>query len=1073
MRKRKMIFTGLTLGALGGIVGLNQPIQSHAELDELEMGKNSIMENRLIFFEGDATTGKFYDGTRLAHYYEYDVINGTNQLFKNTEKGIEWWSPVTPTNMSGGISTLEYSFENDALKQAFGTDDSRVINYYYNGLSKSFSRNFKAYQNNLDKNVQINGTIKSYAEQGRYVKESGYTNSNNGTYRNKSGRWRFAGYAANGSAAQDPLFPADYQQDPLTEKSFDDLLDMDASKGNNRMFALTTYDTNKTFWSAKQTLIQRLINQNPQMLSKGGADYWNDILSLQTAPLYNPKTGLADGKVGGAAFAAYYNGGSRYQTFALTDTSARNMNVNKLTVYDAQGNPIQTITRDETGERAATSKSYGTGKLRMGVEYTVVAEVTNENENTETNLPASLEFDTEAQSSKFVKNDTVYSLAYSEHSEVVKGTKIPAGGKVTLTTKFTVGEQNTDNYVSIGAIIDGYKETNPNAQTHSNVGDNIDYDDDDLVLNFGIERPTLTAGKVELIEYETGQVVANPIPNHRYKMRYYYTVSGSGDWGRAYTELNYANTRKLPGLITESISTDTYNSKWVRLTGGEEYYIESDVYNYYELPYAKTDANLKATIHWTCNKGHDHSYTISPLATWTKEWKETYDYSIKNLQVVARTERDSEAITNDGKQHYGVSFTVTNTMPTRAANDNYAQNVNIRVAIGGKVVTLKEHLTNGENKDITVDVALDKGIAAGQVLNATVQVNLDQLGYETDTSLSNNSATTIVTGANIQTNTLNGGKVNPSNNTTNTGAYVDHLINPNKVKTVSESTDNEDNSWNQRYDIDSWSVRNYTYPSSFGTRTGYIYTPTSSSNPTVAQSESYEVTDVLMKSKLTTDKGYGTNGWVSMLTDSGHAQIKAGYGYQLKMIVEYKTNALTSEPNAVMNSNGSGTTVRPQNVIPNVTRDAYFQTSDGKIISATGINSTNQMFVPKLISATSDKIVIEYSLKNVTSMGIQTPGRIYIDENTVNGMYNVKAWTPTINGVPTKNKTTDGSGLTLYTPSPLNDIIGSNVSSSPKAIPTMGEDAEGNPIVNTASVPDMNILVVGSYKDDLVNSVVQ
>ncbi|MFP7494418.1 hypothetical protein SFC66_11570 [Terribacillus saccharophilus] len=151
--------------------------------------------------------------------------------------------------------------------------------------------------------------------------------------------------------------------------------------------------------------------------------------------------------------------------------------------------------------------------------------------------------------------------------------------------------------------------------------------------------------------------------------------------------------------------------------------------------------------------------------------------------------------------------------------------------------------------------------------------------------------------------------------------------------------------------------------------------------------------------------------------------------------------------------------------MPNIPEDVYFQTSDGKVLSASGTHNTNQVFAPRVLEKSKDKFVVEYTLSDTYTMGIQTPGRIYVSEDTPDGMYNVRAWTPTINGVPTKNKTTDSTGFTLYKPQNLIDILGGKVSSDPKEIPTSGKG-----VIDFNRVPDMSILVVGSDKDDLVNS---
>ncbi|MDA7027112.1 hypothetical protein PJ311_10875 [Bacillus sp. CLL-7-23] len=55
-----------------------------------------------------------------------------------------------------------------------------------------------------------------------------------------------------------------------------------------------------------------------------------------------------------------------------------------------------------------------------------------------------------------------------------------------------------------------------------------------------------------------------------------------------------------------------------------------------------------------------------------------------------------------------------------------------------------------------------------------------------------------------------------------------------------------------------------------------------------------------------------------------------------------------------------------------------FKTSDGKILSASCINGTNKVFVPNVLQQTKEKLVVNMI---TLTMGIKTPGRIYISED--------------------------------------------------------------------------------------------
>ncbi|MFY4781569.1 hypothetical protein ACOTVE_09180, partial [Campylobacter jejuni] len=179
---------------------------------------------------------------------------------------------------------------------------------------------------------------------------------------------------------------------------------------------------------------------------------------------------------------------------------------------------------------------------------------------------------------------------------------------------------------------------------------------------------------------------------------------------------------------------------------------------------------------------------------------------------------------------------------------------------------------------------------------------------------------------------------------------------------------------------------NYTSDYHSVPRSFYKYIPVSSYTDNRNQDESYKITDVLFKSKVTEDHNWGNNGWVSMLTDSGHAQVKAGYGYELRLKVRYRTNALSNQPDQYLNGDESGQSVRPLNVAPNLSKDVYFETPDRQILSASGIYGTHSVFKADVTSFGKDHLDVEYTMKPVNTLGITAPGRVYVGENTPNGV---------------------------------------------------------------------------------------
>lgn len=1044
-----LVGAGVSLGVLASTFAFSPTsVSANAYITggtkSLEM--NTYGTEATINSKKDANRAKFYKKTVK------DIVGdnkASNKLFKMSSQGIEYWTPVRPKNEQGGVVSGEYIYENlyTALMYGKGGD---LRNYYV--PAPNISRNFK------NKIIKPNTDTKAinarnYAS---YVQESPYMNHGGSSiFRHKTGTWRFAGYSSDGASAMFNKFPIDYSATAINattvKKNTNGFVSYEGRDGF--LFTTSIYDRDQTYQAAKRELIQRYLKQYPELKVKN-VSQWMKIFSVQTDILENPETKKRDGKYGGAIFVAYTRNGTRYRSFSLTsEDDYANLNLKELTVKDANGKVLKRITRDKVGQRATTVKT-NSSQLATDTKYTVEMKVQNVNKKRNTkHTPTTVDLGASLYSNSEEPNDW-YNKLYDEQSwSATKDGNIEKGKTVTVTKEIKLDSSKfpAGSTVRIGALINA---------SHRIKGDNLDFNDDDLKLNFDVVSGNMKATEVVLVD-SSGKEVNNPIPGNAYKIRYKFKYDGPNMNSKTKVTVNYTITRKLPNSNTDNSGVRS-GSKNIKLEKGKTYYVDSPSF-VYEIPWIETEAVLSSS-----NPGLN---TNTSDDKWSKTWSPKYDYSIKNVQVVPRTEK-SDAVSHDGKQHYGVSFTAVNTMPKEAKDDYYAKNVNIRVKLGNQVKVIREHLVAGENKDIVVDFPMDKALGNGSTLNATVEVNYDHNAYENgDNPFNNNTATTKVTSKNFTTDKF-GLKVNPHNNKNNTGAYATNPVNPDNMKNMTE--DNNKNTWTQSYLVEKWDGTEITYKNFSGNKSYSFYKykkPSSSQTQKKSQNETYQIKNVWMKSKITTDNNWGTNGWVSMIDakDKGKAQVKAGYGYQLKLQVEYNTNAFTTQPTATFTEK-SGQFVRPQNILPNISKDIFFQTSDGKILSVSGINGTNQKFNVKVVSATRDKVVLEFTLKDMVTMGVKTPGRIYVSENTPNGMYQVKAWTPVINGVPTKNKGTDANGLTIYKPSPLWDIVGKNVSKIGQPIPTKpGKSDE----IDTTKVEEMTILVVGSDKDDLVDTIIQ
>ena len=216
---------------------------------------------------------------------------------------------------------------------------------------------------------------------------------------------------------------------------------------------------------------------------------------------------------------------------------------------------------------------------------------------------------------------------------------------------------------------------------------------------------------------------------------------------------------------------------------------------------------------------------------------------------------------------------------------------------------------------------------------------------------------------------------------------------------------NEGNSWSVTNSKNYYYVLKKTYSSFLSKHFSfYNYGRGTKTIQTKGYSDSYKIEKVLFKSKFTTDKKYGLNGWVDLLNPSEKnlAKIKAGYGYELAIIVSYKTNALSTQPKETRYANASqssGTTVSNLNTPANINNDIYVRTSDGKILSATGANGTIQAFDSSVIIQTDNEIKIQYYMKTKSLNNKVEPMKILISENAKDGTYKLDIATPLSNGV--------------------------------------------------------------------------
>ncbi|WP_242306616.1 hypothetical protein [Bacillus cereus group sp. BfR-BA-01317] len=402
-----------------------------------------------------------------------------------------------------------------------------------------------------------------------------------------------------------------------------------------------------------------------------------------------------------------------------------------------------------------------------------------------------------------------------------------------------------------------------------------------------------------------------------------------------------------------------------------------------------------------------------------KKWHSLYNYKVENIEILPKTERPVEA----GYQTFAVKFDVVNEVPDEVKD--FEKDIKIGINLNGEKQLFTEHIGIGKNKNIVKEMKVWIDPKTTSKVDAQVYVNIDKNAWEEDlnTQADNKGDTSI--------------PVKGSGKTA--GAKIEEP--PNPFKKACALSKNTKNTWNQYYELHEWAGQLKRYSANGKSYEFYKYNAGSKHDGTVQQQEEYKISKVLFKSKLTKDLNLGKekDGWVD-LAKGEVGKIKAGYGYELKVDVDYNTNAFETEPQP-WTSGGTGQWVRPKHVAPNIPNELYIKTPDGKLLSVSGVHGTNKGLDVKREGDRS-KVSMTYTIKPKDTLGIKDAPKIYVDPNTKDGTYKLQVFTPEINGIPTKSRM-EGSKLTS-----VGDMLCDNLA-------------------------DLKIEVIGSATDDLKTHIVQ
>lgn len=490
-------------------------------------------------------------------------------------------------------------------------------------------------------------------------------------------------------------------------------------------------------------------------------------------------------------------------------------------------------------------------------------------------------------------------------------------------------------------------------------------------LKIIVDRGNFGAESTELID-EQGNVVRDPVPGNRYKIRfnYRYLSDNNRDARRNTTlQVNYQLGRQMVGspihgrdesraLTAHARDSNGNIMKTFKPKHNTVYSFDSD-YHYFET--AQFDAMSDIVVGL---ERYDLDTSDNKL---TKDWSSFYDIAVENVRVVP----NDTVNTQDQVAEMLVQFDIDYMTPAHIKD--LGQNVEFLVDLDGETVLVNEHIRKGKNRNISIPIEIPLEGNVDRVLEARVLANPDRKVYEEDVYSANR----------------------PNNIGVGTGQVKNDIVQP-------HYDSNRQETWTQYVHENNWSGSQLNYRTFSNNLQRTFLRFTSKDNPRSTSRfnlfENYQIDSVRFRSRLTRQRELGNDGWVDLMQEDGY--IKAGYGYELEIDVSYNTNAMDQIFENSMSANGTtGRWSRPQLSEPLLQDNVYIEMQDGHIRSVQGDGGTEQALRVKDKSENNGKTTWTFEIDGGTILGAPTVGRFYIGEDVADGRYPLTVFTPKIRGV--------------------------------------------------------------------------
>ena len=911
-----------------------------------------------------------------------------------------------------------------------------------------------------------------FSKYGRYVDEEfkginvisddSHTNVKSGKWVNASyapsglaglnGEWTYLGYNADGDPLRNPYMidTSLYFRGNSALKEYDlryTPWDASDSKSGETEFKktqasqqfpkLTKYDKEKKYYNLKYNMVEKLIKsgvfkRRTNLTLKQDVEDLLNRISFRNHPENEACVMIVQRRM---------NDSTRYFTVL---NELNDIYLHSMIVTDSSGKEVASYTYDIETKKATRKNA---SKVKVGEEYTVKVYLGNAKGReiiaTKNHAQLGVKTHFKANNSMPISSTTnVQSKEITNSMEAKKGSKSKA-----LTFKVTapdvdffdiygyvgekhLGTDNLDESNDIGRVRmnirgDNYKDE-PEYQKADIVAKKIELLEKDgtVVYSFtrGASSPSVNKGIIPGKKYDIKFTITDDSANgarYRVKSAGHYNDDGqwipgtTGSWKyltdcsvnakHTYTRIG-SGTNNSTDVIPPSQKFTVSKSKAVTVDGSTTFSLKGGTTLTYsvpdivfEYPYAEIGFSITGSEYTNSNTTNDSlSVTIQPK----------YDAVIGNVKIQPQNEYTDG---NSKKVSYLVTYDAKLDVPSYMQNNDVAMLIETSINIGDKTVVFPDLLSAGENKNISHSVN-DIPISNAGSVTATVFLNYHKHTYETNYDNNKATATASIKNINNPFNGSNTDKATSFDTSTGSSAVGGGSLNNNCL------IPRRENNWSVSHRKLGWNTTQVSYGDTTAVPSFKKYSITSNTTPTATNYyESYNIESILFRSKDTKDKGLGTDGWINLLESSEKdlATIKAGYGFELKVITKYKTNAkkaMPSSTNFATSSSGTYYSGTSRDASISLAKDIFIELpgsdSTRKILSTTGYNGTTKgITVTEKDESTSDETIkkFTYTIKATNTLGINSD-KIFIPKSLKDGNYKISIYTPPVTGMPSVGK---------------------------------------------------------------------